>query len=152
MGSFAVTEHINASTKDVWRALAAIGDINQWNPGVISSHVTTESTTGLGARRYCDLGGKNYLDEEVVTWDEDRALTMRIVGTNLPFAAADICFTLQADGGKTVVQVSPDYRLKYGPLGALLDVMFVRRTYRKGMESLLRGLKEHVEAQVATPS
>jgi hypothetical protein len=120
---------------------------------VIGSHVTTESTTGLGARRYCDLGGENYLNEEVVTWGENKALTMRITGTNLPFAAADIRFTIQTDDDRTVVlQVSPEYRLKYGPLGALLDGMFVRRTYRKGMESLLRGLKEHVEAQVATPS
>ncbi len=109
------------------------------------SHLTTDRATGIGAARHCDLGGRNYLDEQVVEWEEGGALTMRIVGTNLPFARADIRFVLEARNGTTVVTVTPDYRLKYGVLGSLLDVIYVRRTYRKGMDALLQGLKRHVE-------
>jgi hypothetical protein len=100
----------------------------------------------MGACRYCNLGGKNYLDEEVVEWEVGKRLTMRITGTNLPFKSADIRFTLQADNGSTVVTVSPDYSLKFGPVGALMDRFYVRGTYEKGMNSLLKGLKEHVES------
>jgi hypothetical protein len=41
--------------------------------------------------------------------------------------------------------VSPVYSLKFGPLGALMDRLMVRRSYAKGMEDLLIGLKSAVE-------
>ena len=80
-----------------------------------------------------------------MTWQPGEQLTMRIVGTNMPFETADVRFYLRSDGNKTVVTVSPEYRLKYGPLGSLMDRFYVRGTYEKGMDSLLQGLKEHVE-------
>lgn len=72
MSTFSTDIKINAPLDHVWAALADIGSIYQWNPGVVESHTTTEQTTGIGACRYCDLGGKNYLDEEVVEWEEAR--------------------------------------------------------------------------------
>ena len=38
-----------------------------------------------------------------------------------------------------------DYKLKFGPVGALLDAVFVGRQARNGMAELLGGLKEYVE-------
>lgn len=145
MGSFAIKTKIKAPVADVWQALGAIGDIYLWNPGVQASHTTSEQAEGLGSTRFCDLGGKNYLDEEVVSWQPNEKLTMRITGTNLPFATADIRFTLQPEPDGTVVTVSPLYKLKFGMLGALLDWAYVRKSYRGGMESLLAGLKAFVE-------
>ncbi len=75
-----------------------------------------------------------------------QALTMRIVGTNLPFRSADIRFTLEDHGGETQVTVSPVYALKFGILGRVLDSLFVRRQYRRGMVNLLQGLKQNVES------
>ena len=61
----------------------------------------------------------------------------------------DIDFRLESLGDTTKVTVSPDYRVKYGPIGLVMDRLMVRRMYEKGMASLLHGLKEHVEAEVA---
>jgi len=146
MSSFTTEITINATGDEVWNALADIGNIYQWNPGVIDSHLTTDEAYGIGAGRHCDLGGKNYLDEKVVEWEDGKRLTMRIVGTNLPFRTVDIRFTLRPEDGGTVVSLSPDYELKYGPVGKLMDVVYVRGTYTKGMEALLKGLKDYVEA------
>ena len=145
MGTFATSTTVNAPVTAVWQALADIGNIYQWNPGVKASHTTTEQAAGVGACRYCDLGGKNFLDEEVVTWEPEKALTMRVTGTNMPFKTADIRFTLQPNGNSTRVTVSPIYTLKYGLVGKLMDRFFVKNTYEKGMQSLLRGLKQFVE-------
>ncbi|MFQ5855106.1 MAG: SRPBCC family protein [Anaerolineae bacterium] len=145
MNSFTTEIQINAPVENVWKALADIGNIYLWNPGVVSSHLTTDGATDIGARRHCDLGGQNYLDEEVVEWDAGRRLTMRIIGTNLPFKTADIRFTLRAENGATIVAVSPDYALRFGPLGKILDRLYARRSYMKGMQALLRGLKQYVE-------
>ena len=146
MPTFETTTTIKASIDDVWRTLSDIGSISAWNPGVVQSHITTERAEGLGAGRHCDLGGRNYLDETVTEWEAGRRLTMRITKTNLPFKRADIRFVLRKHEGGTVVSVSPDYELKYGVLGTLLDRLFVRRTYLKGMKALLEGLKRHVES------
>jgi uncharacterized protein YndB with AHSA1/START domain len=146
MAQFSTHAEIEAPINRVWDALADIGNIYQWNPGVIKSHVTSEVPEGIGASRYCDLGSGNYLDEEVVEWSQNQALTMRIVGTSLPFRKADIRFKLQEDNASTIVNVSPEYELRYGVIGWLLDLVFVRRTYQRGMQNLLSGLKAYVEA------
>lgn len=145
MGTFRTAITIQAPRETVWEVVADIGAIDRWNPGVLESHRTTQEGDGLGAGRHCDLGAKNYLVEEVVEWEPPKRLTMRITDTNLPFETADIRFTLEPDDGATRVTVSPLYRLRFGLLGRLLDLLFVRRTYRKGMLALLQGLKRYVE-------
>ena len=144
---FSESTLIEAPPEAVWQVLADIGTISRWNPGVRDSGVIGEAARGLGARRRCDLGGKNYLMEEVVEWNEGRTLTMRITETNLPFQSADIRFELTQVSDGTRVSVSPDYQLKFGPLGQFLDLVFVKRTYRSGMRDLLLGLKRDVEAE-----
>ena len=147
MATFTTEIRIEARMQDVWEVLANIGDIYAWNPGVRASHLTTDKAEGVGAGRHCDLGGKDYLDETVVEWEPGRKLTMRIKGTNLPFKSADIHFTLRPNGPATIVSVSPNYTLKFGVLGAILDRFYVRRTYLKGMNALLKGLKAQVEKE-----
>lgn len=150
MATFTVSETIHAPTMDVWAALADVGSIHVWNPGVKSSHCTSEQDTGHGASRHCDLGGDRYLEEQVVEFDRGQRLTMRVTGSNLPFARADIRFVLEPEETSTRVTIQPDYALKYGPVGVLMDRLFVQRTYRKGMNALLKGLKEHVESALRT--
>ena len=153
MSSFTVETTIAAPPERVWQALADIGAIARWNPGVVASHTTGDRPGGLDAERYCDLGGGNYLHERVVAWEPERALTMRITETNLPFAAADIAFTLEPapNGGRadaaphSRVTLTPTYRLRFGPLGRLLDAVYVRSQYRRGMAALLDGLRREVE-------
>lgn len=141
--SFSVSTLINAPVSEVWRVLADIGNIAQWHPGVKASHLTS-GEQGLGASRHCDLGGENYLDEQVVIWQNEQHLTMRITKTNLPMTA-DIHFHLSATVQGTQVEVKPVYSVSYGLLGWILDMFFIRRSYKKGMQRLLAGLKKHVE-------
>ncbi len=145
MASFTKSITIQASRTEVWTVLSDIGIIAQWNPSVVKSRTTSTEEVGLGASRRCELGGKNYLDEDVVEWEPEKTLTMRIIATNLPFKRADIRFSLEERGRDTVVLVSPDYELKFGVLGHILDLCIVRRQYQKGMKDLLLGLKQFVE-------
>ncbi|MFP3883206.1 MAG: SRPBCC family protein [Actinomycetota bacterium] len=148
MANFTTSTVIHAPREKVWAALADIGSIHVWNPGVKSSRTITEEDSGLGASRHCDLGGRNYLQEEVVEYDQGERLTMRVTESNLPFAHADIRFLLEPEETSTRVVVRPEYELKFGLIGTLLDRLFVRRSYEKGMQALLRGLKRHVESDV----
>lgn len=150
MGEFEVTETIHAPIYAVWGRLAEVGSIAEWNPSVKKSYTTSEAATGFGASRHCELGGSNYLDEDVVTFKRQEAITFRITKTNMPFKSADIRFTLHKDDGDpgaTCVTCSPIYKLKYGPVGELLDAVMVRKQYRAGMKGLLVGLKEDLEGK-----
>ena len=145
MSTFSEQIEINATPERVWEVLADTGDIARWNPGVQKSWVTSNTAEGVGASRRCELDGRNYLLEDVVEWNPQRSLPMHVTETNMPFKRADIRFTLEERGPSTVVTVSPEYMLKFGVLGAVLDCLFVRRTYTKGMQALLAGLKRQVE-------
>lgn len=145
MSSFSTEIRIDATVDSVWAVLADIGTIDRWNPGIVGSQLTTDRAAGVGAARRCDLGGRSYLKEEVVEWETGKRLTLRVVDTNLPIRAAEIRFTLRSDDGGTVVNVSPDYALKYGWFGKILDRAYVHGSYRKGMRALLSGLKHYIE-------
>ena len=150
MGEFEEQVMVSAPPEKVWDALADIGNIYLWNPGVVHSEQTTPGEVGVGACRHCNLGGRNYLDEEVVEFERPHKLTIRITDTNLPFQTADIRFSVEPQGDKTIVKVSPKYQLKFGWLGRVLDLVMVRSQYRKGMRGLLGGLKDYVEQRDAS--
>jgi len=145
MTTFTETIKIAAPIADVWDILADIGSIAEWNPGLVGSNATNE-ITGLGATRFCDIDGRQNLDEEVVHFEPQRAITFRITRSTLPFRQADIRFTLTPEGQTTLVEASPEYLLKYGVIGKLLDKAVVSKMYRKGMKGLLSGLKERAES------
>lgn len=147
MATFSEAITIDAPLAAVWETLASIGLIHEWNPGVVTSRTTSARANGVGACRRCELGGRNYLEEEVVEWVPERVLTMRIMATNLPFKSAHIRFTFERHGHQTAVTVSPTYALKFGWLGQTLDTVFVRARYQRAMGDLLRGLKAHLERQ-----
>lgn len=151
MSTFSEEIHINAGPNAVWKILANIGTIADWNAGLTASH-TTNDKIGVGATRHCVISNTQSLDEEVVDFVEDQAITFRIIRSTMPFKSADIRFTLTSIDEGTLVTVSPLYNLKYGFIGALMDRFFVQRMYSKGMRGLLDGLKAHVEAQVTSSS
>ena len=99
MSEFTESITISASPEQVWAVLADIGSISVWNPGVEHSEQTNTGDVEVGATRRCELGGKNYLDEEVVVFEPHRRITIRITDTNLPFDSADIRFSLEPHGG-----------------------------------------------------
>ncbi|MFQ5516458.1 MAG: SRPBCC family protein [Acidimicrobiia bacterium] len=146
MTSFTRTITIDAPTERVWTILADVGTIAEWNPGLTSSKLTSDEPTGPNASRHCDLKGGKYVEERVSEYEEGKLLTMEIYESNLPVLdSIAVRFQLESQEGTTTVNCSPNYTLKYGPLGTLADRLFIRRTYEKGMDGLLAGLKRHVE-------
>ena len=150
MSKFTTQVKINAPKHKVWEVLADIGGIYKWNPGVAHSYSTSEENRGEGATRHCDLqtaGGKRfgYLEERTVDWREGEGYKIDIYGSNLPIKSNVVEFALEADEDGTIVSVSPEYAIKYGLLGSLLNRLFLQRKLKQAMEGLLSGLKYHVE-------
>ena len=146
MGSFSTEIRIDAPREKVWEVLADLGGIYKWNPGVSHSRSTSESTGGEGATRHCDLASpKGYLEERAFDWREGEGFKIDVYESDLPIKRNVVEFTVRSDGDGAIVSVAPDYELKFGPIGALLDRLVAGRQLRKGMDNLLSGLKYHVE-------
>lgn len=136
---------IEAPPERVWATLADLGNISRWNPGIRSSHATSEARSGEGATRHCDLPGGRYLDERATEWREGESFVIRIVDSNLPLKSSRVRFAIEPTGEGTRVIAEPEYELKGGSLGRLLDRIVVRRLYVRGFRDLLAGLKYYVE-------
>jgi len=146
MAHFSTQIRINATKDQVWEVLSDFGGIYRWNPGVRHSYSTSGTNQGLLATRRCELGsGKDFLDERILEWREGESFKVDIYETNLPLHRNIVEFSIEVDGSGAVVTVAPDYALKFGPLGWLLNTIAVRRQFKKGMEELLAGLKYHIE-------
>ncbi len=139
------TIDIDARPEAVWNTLADIGTIAEWNAGLMASKKTNDEI-GIGATRHCVISDTQSLDEYVAHCEPRHASTFRITRSTMPFQTADIRFTLIAIASGTTVTVSPVYKLNFGLISKIMDRLFVRRMYGKGMIGLLEGLKTHVEA------
>ena len=146
MGRFSAQIRIDAPKEKVWAVLADLGSIHKWNPGVSHSYSTSEHQQGEGATRHCDIQNpKGYLEERALDWREGEGFKIDIYDSNFPIKRNLIQFSVRADGDGTIVEVSPDYKFKFGLLGSVLDRLILGRQLRKGMAGLLAGLKYHVE-------
>ncbi len=150
MTRFSTEITINAPKEKVWEVLADLGSIYKWNPGVSHSHSTSPETGGEGAMRHCDLqnakgGSIGYLEERAFDWREGDGFIIDVYDSNLPLKRNHVSFDLESKGDGTIVTITPDYVLKFGPLGLLADLLIARRQLKKGMADMAAGLKHHVE-------
>lgn len=146
MAHFSTQIRINATKEEVWEVLADFGGIYRWNPGVRHSYSTSESNHGLLATRHCELlKGDDYLDENILEWRDGESFKVNIYETNLPLHRNVVEFSIESDGGGTIVTVAPEYVLKFGLLGRLMNQIVVGRKFKEGMKDLLAGLKYHIE-------
>ena len=147
MTSISGTVRIHASKDEVWKILADLGGIQNFHPGVRKSYYTTDVKEGLGAARVCELLPVGKVEEHVIDWKDGEELTLDVVPLEKapPLRDARGRIQLEADGEETVVTMTVSYRLGFGPIGMLMDALFVRRQVKKVVPAVLRGLKRHAE-------
>ncbi len=138
---------VNASQGKVWEILADIGGIQNYNPGVSKSYSTSESNSGLGASRHCDLLPMGAVEERVIEWNEGSDYKIEIFeGKGVPpFKTAVARITVKSAGNGAVVTMHFEYRMKYGLVGALMDAIMVKPQFSKAIPGILAGLKHHAE-------
>ncbi len=136
---------IDARPHEVWSVLASLDALEQYDPGVTKSQIVTPETSGPGAARQCDLKPGGWFRERIAEWKPDEAISFELYECTLPVRRLKHSYTLVPDGSGTLVQQRMEYQLKFGPLGALLDAMVVRRKWAAGINLFFAGLKQHVE-------
>src|SRR4051794_25883245 len=75
---------IAAPPEKVWRTLADLEALEQYDPGVARSRLTSSVATGLGASRRCELEPTGWFEERITEWQPVEALTFELSACNLP--------------------------------------------------------------------
>ena len=138
MRSITVKRRISAAPAAVWAVSADFPNIEAWNSGVTKSFSTSESTSGVGAQRHCDLAPFGVLEETVKEWEEERRLVVNIDSAKkLPMSRGVATFLLNAAGdGATEVANQP----KFGVIGQLLGSIALDGQFAKGFTAFLKDL------------
>jgi uncharacterized protein YndB with AHSA1/START domain len=140
------TIHIDASPDRVWAALSRLDALHEYDPGIAKSVLRTEQREGVGADRQCDIKAGGWFRERVTAWQPGRELELTLYACTLPVRRLRHHYTLTAEAGGTRIDQVQEYALKYGPLGAILDALVVKRKWDAGVKSFFAGLKRYIES------
>jgi len=145
MSQLSNTTTVRAPISRVWKTIADVGTIAEWHPGVERSPVLSAQLTGLGAARRVELYDGTSAVEEVTSLDEGRSLTVTMSEFEMPLSRGAATFEVEADGDdRTLVTMTMDYEMKYGPFGWLMNVVVLRPVMGKLLASVLSGLDHHL--------
>ncbi len=141
MRSIKVSRRIPSAPEKVWAVLADFPNIATWNTGVAKSFATSDSTSGVGARRHCDLTPFGEVEETVQEWDETRRMVIRIDSAKkLPFANGEATFILSPEDDATEVSINYTYKPRFGLFGQIMCSLVLDRQFTKGFNGFLNDL------------
>jgi ligand-binding SRPBCC domain-containing protein len=137
---------IDAPLEKIWKILANPGQLQNYDPTVQKSTVTSATSSGVGTSRKVDMkDGKHWFKEEITVYTPNEALTYELTDCNFPIAGLQHSYRFERIGNQTKVTQVMEYRVKYGLLGELLDALMLRRQTDAGIKRFLMGLKEYAE-------
>jgi ligand-binding SRPBCC domain-containing protein len=142
---------IDAAPGKVWSVLASLDALDRYDPGVVKSEIVTPTREGPGSARRCDLKPGGWFKERVTDWKPSESLSFELFECTLPVRRLRHSYTLTPDGSGTIVRQRMEYELKFGPIGALMDAVIVRKKWKAGIKGFFDGLKAYVETGQSAP-
>lgn len=144
---------IAAEQEAVWSVIADLESVPAWNPNVKAA-TCGPVARGVGATRTCELAMGGRIDEAVSDWAEGEQLWFAI-GAHGAVRSADMGIVLTPSRHGTKVTAIADYHLAFGPMGAVINRIAMKRLMGRMLDSSLAGLERHIEttrAEGETPS
>ncbi len=131
-----------ASPEAAWALLADFGNIDFFNPNLKNSFLLEGSAEqGVGTLRQCNLAdGKNYIRERVLEWNEGQSYTIEIYDGTMPLKNLLTTVGVRPRGAGSELYMEFEYTPKFGPLGAVMNVVMLKRYVRNMMKRVLSGL------------
>lgn len=129
----------------VWALLADLEAVQRYNPGVRHAAVEGLQRAGVGARRSCDLLPRGRVLERVTHWEEGRALGLEVAESDWPIHFMRWITRLEAHERGTRITQSLEYRVKFGPVGWLLDHLVMKRKLTATLDAVFASLVRHAE-------
>lgn len=140
MTKIKATIQIEATPDTVWQTVKNIGNIADFHPLVKHSH-TTNQVVGIGAERHCTLKPMGKMQEKSM-------ITTEVIGGQClpPYQLMIGDLRLTEKGQRTEVSFTFSYRLKWGWLGDIMNVVLFKSQFKKGPTQYVKGLKDYIES------
>ncbi len=139
---------IDAPIGKVWEALSNIEELEQYDPTVKRSRALSPAGSGIGAIRKVDMkDGKNWFEEKVTVWKQNESLTYELTACSFPVQQLKHSYRFEQIGHQTKVKQVMEYKVKYGLIGKILDVLMIRKQSDTGIKKFFAGLKSYAEKE-----
>ena len=137
---------VNASMQELWSVLSNLEELDQYDPTVKKSTITSTHRTGLGAaRKVLMRDGKNWFEEKVTEFEPGKALCYQLTDCSFPIHGLRHSYRFKPAPNGTEVEQVMEYTVKFGLLGKLMDRLMIRKQTSAGIQKFFAGLKAHVE-------
>jgi hypothetical protein len=130
----------------VWSLLADLEAVQTYNPGVRAAKIRGSQRTGVGATRVCELLPRGRVVERVTHWEEGRALGLEVAESDWPIHFMRWVTRVEPAAGGARISQELEYRVKFGPIGWLLDRLAMERKLRTSLEEIFASLVRRAEA------
>jgi len=147
-----------------WQKMRDLSRAKDYVPGLSDCVVTTSEKEGIGASRIVTHKQFGAMNETVVVWDEGHGITLRLHKGDKParpFAEALFRYEFRAAragsesaaGAATGCEIHTalTYRLPLGPVGRLLDRLFLRRLFQQNVVDAAVCLAEYYRTERPVP-
>ena len=144
--------HAACAPERVWALLADLEAVQRYNPGVRRAAIEGPQRTGVGARRSCDLLPKGRVVERVTLWEDGRAVGLEVAESDWPIRFMRWETRIEPQGSGARITQSLEYRLKFGPLGWLLDRVVMKRKLTATLDAVFASLVRNAERGASAQS
>jgi hypothetical protein len=128
------------SPQKLWHCLQNLALVKDYNPTITSAQLSGPSPSGVGTLRTCELKPKGKVVERVTLWEEGKAVGLEIVESDWPITKMQWVTRITPHGSGSVLSQDLEYRMKFGPLGWLLNTLVMKRNITKNVGEALQGL------------
>lgn len=137
-----------------WQKLRDLSRAKDYVPGLSDCVVTSAAKEGVGASRIVTHKQFGAMNETVVVWDEGRGITLRLHKGEKParpFSEALFRYEFRPATSGCEIHTALTYRLPLGPVGRLLDRLFMRRLFQQNVVDAAVCLAEYYRTERPVP-
>jgi hypothetical protein len=139
---------IAAPVEIVWKAIADLEAVADYNPTVSKASLMPGPRQGIGAGRSCTTRQGDVV-ERVVGWDEPNAIAIEVVSSPWPIRSMHWRTEVRPAAGGAEVAQELSYAPSLGVIGGILDAVMMRRTMDRTIASVFNALKAYCEKKAA---
>jgi hypothetical protein len=129
----------------VWSLLADLEAVQRYNPGVRAARIRGDKRKGIGAVRVCELLPKGRVVERVTHWEDGRALGLEVAKSDWPIHFMRWITRVEPNHDGSHITQELEYRVKFGPIGWLLNRLAMKRKLRASLDGIFASLVRHAE-------
>lgn len=142
---------VEAPASAVWAVFADFAAVAEWHPYFEGSRLEhPEPVSGVGAARICDFGPRMAIRETVRQWVDDQRMVIGIdfvKGPPSPIDDIEASVDTIATGNDTSeLALTMSYQRRWGPIGAVLDALVVKRQYETVLGNMLVAARDYAES------